>query len=89
MPGLPQPVPIQVNLPIVFLDAEERVYERANAFVLSATQDGIHITVGQIQPPVLLGTPEQQQAQAAQLSYVGVKWTGPELDVGSSGRAEG
>jgi hypothetical protein len=68
-----EPVSLQIKLPIVFLDAEEHIYEQANVFVLTSTLDGVHLTVGQIQPPILLGSSDEQQAQVKQLSYVGVK----------------
>lgn len=58
---------------MVFLDAEDRVYEEANVFVLAVNPDGCHFTVGQVQLPLLAGSPEQQQAQVQQLSYIGIK----------------
>ncbi len=68
-----EPVETNISLPLVFLDPEERAFEQVNVFVLAVTPDGVHMTAGQVQPPLLLGPPEEQRAQAERLSYVGVK----------------
>lgn len=42
----------------------------ANHFVLQREQDEYILTIGQIAPPVLIGTPQQQREQARQIEYV-------------------
>jgi hypothetical protein len=68
-----QPVEFNVTLPVVLLGAEEQTYQQANIFVLTVNPDGCHLTVGQIQLPVLLGPPEEQRIQLEKLEHVGVK----------------
>jgi hypothetical protein len=68
-----EPVETSVSLPLVLLGAEEQTFEHANVFILTVTPDGAHLTAGQVQPPLLLGSPEEQRGQADKLSYVGVK----------------
>jgi len=50
----------------------------ANQFLSQIDQDGTFIlSVGQVAPPVLLGTPEEHRAQAAGLPFVAVRpWRG-------------
>ena len=68
-----QPPPDHVTLPIVFVDETDRTFDQANIFVLQPQPDGVYLTVGQIQPPLLLGTQEEVRKQALELSYVPVK----------------
>lgn len=45
----------------------------ANQFAIQFNQDEFILTVGQIQPPLLLGPPEQQHEQAKRLTHVAIR----------------
>ena len=63
--------PIQV--PVLFVGADDTPILYVNQFVVQHQQNEFIITVGQIAPPMLLGTEEQQRQQAKQIAYVPVK----------------
>ena len=48
----------------------------AQVFAVGIDQDGIILTVGQISPPLLLGTPDQQLKEAQQIREVPVNILG-------------
>jgi len=63
----------QVGVPIAFLGIEDVPVLYANHFIIQHNQNEFILSVGQLSPPILLGTPEEQAEQARQLSYVPVK----------------
>jgi hypothetical protein len=62
-----------IRVPVVFIGAEDTPVQYANQFVVSHQQDEFILTVGQVTPPLLLGTEAEQREQAQQLAYVPVK----------------
>src|ERR1700677_59970 len=67
-------LPHPVELPVAWVGVDELTIQLANQFLTQlAAPDEVIITVGQAAPPVLLGTPEQQVAQAAAVAFVPVK----------------
>jgi hypothetical protein len=66
---------IEVRVPVSYRGIDDLPIHFANAFIAQKTtgQDEFIISFGHISPPVLLGTPEQQREQAAQISYVQAK----------------
>ncbi|MDP2951968.1 MAG: hypothetical protein Q8O76_01460 [Chloroflexota bacterium] len=62
-----------IILPVVYVGTEDSPILFANNFVIQHTQKEFILTVGQIQPPILLGSPEIRREQAKRLSYVPVK----------------
>ncbi len=65
-----------IAVPVVFIGLEDVPILFVNQFVISFQQDEFILTMGQLAPPVLLGSEEEQREQAAQLSYVPVKVVG-------------
>jgi hypothetical protein len=63
--------PIQV--PVVFDGAEDVPIQFANQFVVLHQDEEFILVVGQFSQPILLGSAEERQAQARQLSYLPVK----------------
>jgi hypothetical protein len=65
----------RLELRIVWTGAEDVPLLFANSFVVQFDVDlGAHIlTVGQLVPPALVGTPEEMREQAGQLDFVTVK----------------
>lgn len=68
-PGQPQ----QIQLPLVVVGADDVPVLYGNFFVVQQSQDEVILNVGQVAPPVLLGTQEQQLQQAQQVGYVPAK----------------
>ena len=62
-----------IKVPVVFIGAEDTPVHYANQFVVAHQQDEFILTVGQVTPPLLLGTEAEQREQAQQLSFVPVK----------------
>ena len=56
-----------VQVPVVFIGAEDTPLLYANQFVIAHQGQEFILSVGQVTPPLLLGTPEQQYEQAKQL----------------------
>ena len=61
------------RLPLVREGIEDVPILFANDFIVQNHGSEFFLTVGQIQPPVLLGTPEERQAQLEKTGYVSVK----------------
>jgi hypothetical protein len=61
------------RLPIVRVGVEDVPVYFANNFVVQHQQDEFFLTVGQFQPPILLGTAEERRKQLEELGYVPVK----------------
>jgi hypothetical protein len=65
-----------IQVPLVWVGSEEVPILFGNAFIAQFVQpDQVEfvITVGQMVPPALFGSPEQVEAQAKQVSFVPVK----------------
>jgi hypothetical protein len=57
-------------LRLLWRGLDEHPIEFANQFVIQSEQDEIILTIGQFQPPILLGEPHERIDQARQLGYV-------------------
>lgn len=65
--------PIDVQIPLVWLGTEDVPILSVNQFIGQVGWSGeVFLTFGQMTPPPLLGTPEQQAEQASQVAYVPV-----------------
>ena len=62
-----------VAVPVVWVGADELPVLFANQFVAQVDRGEVFLTVGQMQPPALLGTVEERKQQAEQLQFVAVK----------------
>lgn len=62
-----------VTLPVVYIGAEDEPILFANQFVIQHEKNEFVLTVGQLQPPILLGSPEERKEQAKKLTYVPIK----------------
>lgn len=62
-----------IQIPVAFIGAEDIPVLYANQFVVTHNGQEFILVVGQITPPLLLGTPEQQAEQAKLLSFVPIK----------------
>lgn len=67
------PDPNAIELPIVYTSLDDQPVLFANQFAIQFNQDEFILTVGQLQPPLLLGTPDQQHQQAARLTHVPIR----------------
>jgi hypothetical protein len=65
-----------VRLPLLYTGIDDTPVVLANQFVGQIERDTFILVVGQMTPPILIGTPEERRAQALQLSYVPVKTVG-------------
>jgi hypothetical protein len=65
--------PQGISLPIVYASVDDAPILFANQFVIQIEQDEFILTIGQLQPPILLGSPEQREATARGLSHVSVR----------------
>jgi cytochrome oxidase assembly protein ShyY1 len=66
----------EIRLPIVYIGTEDVPVALANQFVIQHQQNEFILTVGQIAPPILLGTDEERREQAKNVAYVPVKVVG-------------
>ena len=65
-----------ITLPLVYIGAEEVPTLYANQFVIQYDRGDFILLMGQVSPPILLGSDEEQRAQAKQVGYVPVKVVG-------------
>lgn len=66
--------PEGVAVPLVWSGPEDVPILFANAFVSQFDNvDGFIVTVGQITPPALIGTPDEVREQVAEIEFVAVK----------------
>jgi hypothetical protein len=66
--------PDSIQVPIVWIGAEELPVLFANQFVAQVEHGEVFLTVGQMTPPVILGaTEEERRAQAENVQYVPIK----------------
>jgi len=61
-----------IQIPIAFIGADEVPIHYANQFVIQHQANEFILTIGQITPPILLGTGDELRSQAESLSYVPV-----------------
>ena len=61
-----------VAIPMVWVANEDVPILFANQFVIQHEHDEFLLTVGQLQPPIILGTPEERAEQVKMISYVPV-----------------
>lgn len=66
----------QVAIPVVYLGLEETSILYANQFAVQIEGNDFIVTAGQVAPPLLLGTVEEQREQAKQLPYVPIRVVG-------------
>lgn len=62
-----------ITLPLTYLGLEDVPILFANQFVIQHEKNEFVLTVGQLQPPILLGTPEERKEQAKRLTYVPIR----------------
>jgi hypothetical protein len=62
-----------VDITVGFIGAEDVPILYGNQFVVQFLQDEFIITIGQMAPPILLGSPEQQMEQAKKVSFVPIR----------------
>lgn len=72
----PERLPEHIQLPLVWVAAEEEPIQLANQFLVQFDKDTLFLSVGQTAPPAILGTPEEQFEQLKALSFVAVKTIG-------------
>ncbi len=65
--------PKEFQIPVSWVGAEELPVLLANQFVGRVHEDTFFLTVGQMVPPALIGTPEEQAEQLEVLAYIPVK----------------
>lgn len=63
----------RIDIPLVWVGAEEAPILLVNQFLGQSEQEEIVLSIGQMTPPVLMGTREQIIEQARQVSYVPVR----------------
>ena len=61
-----------VAVPLVWVDNQNAPILYANQFIIQHEHDEFLLTVGQMQPPIILGTPEERAEQIKMVSYVSV-----------------
>lgn len=66
---------MEFQLPVSWIGAEDLPVLFANTFVgqVEAEQGVFFLTIGQMVPPALIGTPEEKVEQLEQISYVPIK----------------
>lgn len=69
----PQDSQEYVQVPLSWVGLEDITVLLANQFIIQYTDDGFLLTVGQVAPPPLLGSPEEQREQVSQLTFVPVR----------------
>lgn len=62
-----------LRVPLVYVGGEDMPVLLANNFVIQHEQNEFVLTIGQLIPPILLGSREERLEQAKRLSYVPVK----------------
>jgi hypothetical protein len=65
--------PTVIALPLVWVDVEEAETRAANQLIVQHHEGEFILTFGHLTPPLLMGTPEENAAQAKTIPYVAVK----------------
>lgn len=61
------------EIPVVWVGMDEHQTDWANVFHSAFQPEEFVLSLGQLVPPTLTGTPEQQRQQLRQAGYIGVK----------------
>jgi hypothetical protein len=64
---------VSIQVPLSWVGIDELTAHLANQFMIQRTEDGWLLTVGQALAPAFIGTPEEQRAQASELTFVPVR----------------
>jgi hypothetical protein len=64
---------LEARVPLAWVGADDLPIQFANQFVAQHLDDQFLITIGQVFPPPVLGTPEERAAQVAQLSFIPIR----------------
>ena len=62
-----------LQIPLVRVGLEDVPIQLANDFVIQHQQNEFILSIGQYQPPILLGTSEERREQAERISYVPIR----------------
>ena len=65
--------PEGIALPLVWIDLEDADTRAVNQLIVQHHKDEFILTFGHVTPPMLIGTPEENVAQAKMIPYVAVK----------------
>ncbi len=65
-----------ILLPVVYVGADDVPVLLTNQFVIQHEQNEFILTLGQLSPPILLGTDEEKREQAKNVAYVPIKVVG-------------
>lgn len=65
--------PESIDVPIAWVGLDEAPVVVANQFLIQHQPNEFTLTVGQMTPPPLLGTPEEKAEQARQIDYVPIR----------------
>jgi hypothetical protein len=65
--------PEVIKLPLVWVDLEDADTRTVNQLLVQYHEGEFILTFGHVTPPLLLGTPEENAAQAKDIPYVAVK----------------
>ncbi len=71
-----EPQPDQLAIPLVYVGAETVPVLYANNFLLQWNEDDFFLVVGQLNPPMLLGDPDEQRKQAHEVENVPINVLG-------------
>lgn len=62
-----------IRLPLIYVGMDEVPLLYGNHFAIQHSKGDFFLTVGQVQPPILLGSPQEREQIAKKLNYVPVK----------------
>ena len=66
-------IPTVIALPLVWVDIEDAETLAVNQLIVQHHEGEFILTFGHLTPPALIGTPEENAAQAKNIPYVAVK----------------
>lgn len=64
---------LQRDIPLAWIGAEDLPLLLTNQFVVQVHEGTFFLTIGQMVPPALIGTPDERVEQLRQIAYVPVK----------------
>lgn len=65
--------PEYLALPVSWVGLEELSVFHANQFVGQVHEGEVFLTIGQLTPPPLVGSPEERRDQASQIAFVPIR----------------
>lgn len=65
--------PESIDIPVAWVGMDEAPILVANQFMLQSQPYEFLLTVGQMSPPALLGSPDEKAEQARQIDYVPIR----------------